>query len=87
MAKLRPTPRWRAFWDDLHTEIRKGGGVVTSIPNNTPMFFECSIGSSLPEKLRGYGFAVSNAGTGERFDAEGHRVSTEIYALHMGMPK
>ena len=86
MPKLRPTPCQRAFWDELHAEIRKGGGVITSIPVVSPVWFECSIGSSLPDTLRQYGFPVQNLGPTEKFDAAGHKVTIEIHALDM-MPR
>jgi hypothetical protein len=82
MPKLRPTiaERRRELWGALHAEIRNAGGFVTSVPDASPVRFECSIGSSLPDKLKQFGYPVQGVGTTEKFDATGHKVTVEIHS-------
>jgi hypothetical protein len=56
----------RKFWDRLRDYIHQSGGWITSEPHTDPIRFECLPASSLPELLRGRGYDVVGAGSGER---------------------
>ena len=58
--------RTRQAWLRLHCFIRNNGGTVTSLPDASPVRFECLPDCDLPEKLTGFGYQPSSVGTTER---------------------
>src|SRR5260221_4645945 len=56
----------RKFWDFLNIYISDNEGFVTSMPDCTPITFECPMNSILPQLIRSMGFDVNDAGQAER---------------------
>jgi hypothetical protein len=68
---MHPKPRpfghaERKFWDRLRDYIHQNDAWVTSEPHVNIVRFECLPASSLPGLLRGRGYEVVSAGSGER---------------------
>jgi hypothetical protein len=79
MPRLRPPPepserqkdlaseRRKQLWAAVQEFITKHGGWIVSLPNGTPIRFECRADNlELPVELRRLGYAVRNAGNVER---------------------
>lgn len=66
MPRLRPSPRERERWNDLNAIAWSYGGKITSSPYASPIRLECPQQSALPERLRGFGYDLTEIGTVER---------------------
>lgn len=52
----------RAVWSAVHAFIRNRGGTVTSLPDLSPMVFQCSPGSKLPSEFERKHFPIRPLG-------------------------
>jgi hypothetical protein len=71
----------RRLWEALADYIRLHGGFVTSHPYASPIRIEAPYDSSLPEKLREFGYAPSPAGSVTRIDADIRQFNVWLVSL------
>ena len=67
MAKPQAfTKQQHILWTELNTTIRECAGAVVSLPDTSPIRFECEQGSDLPWHLSRCGYDVRSMGLNER---------------------